>query len=105
MAKCPHFEIWCRQVLRRTHAQQAGESHHVIKVAYCTHSESPVPLQAAQQSLGDGSLLKCAGYVRRCPLPEGIRPQPNPRSQLLSDFDRPDPLELQLSNVPRAGRD
>ena len=105
MAKCPHFEIWCRQIPRRIHAQQGGEPHHVIKVPYCTHSESPVPLQAAQQSLGDGSLLKCAGHVRRCPLPEGVRPQPAPHAQILSDIGRTNPLERQLSTAPRSGRD
>jgi len=105
MAKCPHFEIWCRQIPRRSHAPQDQESHHVIKVPYCTHAASPVPLDAAQHSLGDGSLLKCGGYVRRCPLPEEVRPQPDPRSQLLANPGRPDPLELQLSNVSRTERD
>ena len=105
MAKCPHFEIWCRQIPRRAPVQQGEEPHHVIKVPYCTHAQSPVPLEAAQQSLGDGSLLKCAGYVRRCPLPEAVRPQPEPRARILSEVGGPDPLERQLSNVARSGRD
>lgn len=104
MAKCPHFEIWCREIPRRSRVQDGAEPHHVIKVPYCTHAESPVPLQAAQQSLGNGSLLKCAGHVRRCPLPEGVRPQPDPCAQGSADPGRPDPLERQLANAPRPAR-
>ncbi len=88
MKPCPHFEIWCKRVPRRVHSPEDGESFHEIKVPYCTHPQSPVPLEAAQQGLGEGAVLKCQGFVRRCPLPEDVRPQAEPRSQRLPDFVR-----------------
>ncbi len=81
MKRCPHFEIWCKRIPRRASSPEGAGSFHEIKVPYCTHSQSPVPLEMAQQGLGEGAVLRCQGFVRRCPLPEGVRPEPEPAVQ------------------------
>ena len=85
MKPCPHFEIWRKRIPRRGSSPEESESFHEIKVPYCTHARSPTPLAAAQQGLGGGgSVLECGGHVRRCPLPEGVRPEPEARPRMLS---------------------
>lgn len=86
MKSCPHFEIWCKRIPRRAASPEEGERFHEIKVPYCTHSQSPVPLEVAQQGLGEGAVLKCQGFVRRCPLPQDVRPPVEPLGHGLSDF-------------------
>lgn len=76
MSRCSYFKTWGREIPRRTSSSSGKASPLVIKVSYCSHKRSPVTLEMAQRELGDGANLKCAGFVRRCPLPEGVRPVP-----------------------------
>ena len=75
MTLCSYFEIWRKRIPSRVHSSPGEESHHEIKVPYCTHAQSPVTLETAQHGLGEGRILKCGGSIRRCPLPEGIKPR------------------------------
>ncbi len=83
MRHCPYFDIWSKRIARRTRAL-GEEAHYEIKVPYCRHPQSPAPLEAAQHGLGDHAVLTCGGNLRECPLPDGIRPQPEPRPHMAS---------------------
>jgi hypothetical protein len=73
MNLCPYFEVWRKQIpTRRSSPDEV--SHHEIKIPYCTHNNSPATLEAARQSLGKAAVLKCDGIIKRCPLPESVRP-------------------------------
>ena len=74
MKQCPYFQIWSKPIERRVVSSAHGIAHLEIKVCYCTHRESPETLEMAQRHLGSEEGLKCGGSIRRCPLPEGIRP-------------------------------
>lgn len=84
---CRHYQIWKRRITRRSRPDQRLRFFE-ITAPYCTHPQSPLPLEAAQQGLGEGQSLTCAGFVRRCPLPDGIRPQHSARTAMTSPEHR-----------------
>lgn len=98
MSQCPYFQVWRKEIARRASSTSAELSAPQIKVSYCSHEQSPMTLEMAQHELGDGGSLKCAGFVRRCPLPEGVRPVPPALENIRAEEpvkDMPDAFETE----------
>lgn len=74
MALCPYFGVWRKQLQCRTISGTREPSFSEVKVPYCEHDHSPAPLEDVRRVLGGGQILKCAGDIAKCQLPDGMKP-------------------------------
>jgi len=73
MSECLYFNVQMQILKSREISQNPPPDQH-IKIPYCTHRESPAPLDLVTKVIGGARILQCEGMFAKCQIPGGYRP-------------------------------
>jgi len=71
MSECAYYKVRTTILESREISQNRPPAQHV-QTPYCTHPESPAPLDFVTKVLGGGRVLQCQGLFAKCQLPGGF---------------------------------
>jgi hypothetical protein len=71
MDRCPYYEIH-RKAIPSREIGPVQRPDSIVETPYCTHDNSPAPLEFATKVLG--KMLRCNGDITKCQLPGGYVP-------------------------------